>query len=180
MKRLVGRQPVLQFADQRLQIPANDGRQVAVHYRCRSPVEFAPFRRDAVRDGNRHTRQPLCQIGLDLQFVSRIAETEQQADGDGFVAAFACRIDEPVEIGCGKRRDDRPVGGDAFAHGERVFERRQRLRLVPADGEDLAAIVALNGVDVAEFLGRQKRHSGAATGQEGIQPNGGAMHEKVD
>ena len=61
-----------------------------------------------------------------------------------------------------------------------VFERRKRLRLVPADGEDLAAIIALDGVDVAEIAGGQQCDLGAAPGQERIQPDGRAMDEEVD
>ena len=133
-----------------------------------------------MRQGDGDVREALRQIVGCLELVRGVLEGEQEADGDRFIFLALHRLDERIQILARQRLHHRTVGGDALACGMSVFERRKRLRLVPADGEDLAAIIALDGVDVAEIAGGQQCDLGAAPGQERIQPDGRAMDEEVD
>ena len=61
-----------------------------------------------------------------------------------------------------------------------MLKRRQRLGLVPADRENFAAVVALNRIDVSEIPVRHQGDFCARAGQQRIQADCCAVHEKFN
>ena len=143
-------------------------------------LELPPFGRDAVRETDRHTREALGEVRRRFELVPGVLEGEEERDRDRLEALIAHRFHEALEVVRVEGRHHLARRRDPLARGEGVLEGGEGLRLVPADREDLAAVVALNRVDVAEALGREKRDLGAPAGEEGIEAHGGAVDEEVD
>ena len=67
------------------------------------------------------------------QLVFGILERKQERYCDGPVTPFARCLHQPVKIGRVERLHNLPGGGNSLPGRERVLQRDQRCRLVPAD-----------------------------------------------
>src|ERR1700722_12598894 len=110
----------------------------------------------------------------------RILERKQETDRNRLVAPRFDGFDQKVEFTHVERYLDLSLRVDSLSNGESVGDRYERLRLPPADGKDLTSVVALNCVDVAIVLGRQKRHFRASARQHRIKPHRSAVDKEID
>ena len=180
MKAPALRQAVAEPADERFEIAPHDRREVAVHHRGRDPLELPPLRRNAVRQPDGEAGQASGEIRRRRQLMRRVLEGEQEGDGDRLKTPFLHGVHEAVEVAGVERCHDLARRRDPLPRREGVLQGGERLRLVPADREDLAAVVALDRVDVAEVLGGEQRDLGTPPGEQGVQPDRRAVDEEVD
>ena len=171
---------VAELAHQRREVAFHHRRDIGLHDGGRGAGELAPLLRDAVREGHRGLRQRRGEMLCDGELMHRVAIGVQEADGDRVVAARLHRRDQRVEISQFDRRLDRAVGLEPLGHHEDVAALDQALRLAIVDGEDVAPVVALDGVDVAEIARGDQRDAGALPLEHRVQPDGGAVDEEVD
>jgi hypothetical protein len=161
-------------------VATHHGGEIGVGHRGRGALELAPFRRNPVRHDDLHIRQTIGQIVAHGQFMARIVEGEEQRNGNRLVGLGCAGVDQLVQIGKAQWLQFGPVRGNPATHGKGAFQRDQRLGLVPADRKDLAAVIALDGVDVAKILVGDQRHLRALAGEQGVEADSGAMHEESE
>ena len=145
-----------------------------------------------VRANSRHSCETLCErvtevsgsaaarCSRDGELVHRVAIGVEEADRDRIVAAGLHRRDQRVEIAQLDRRLDRAVGLEPLGHHEDVAALDQALRLAIVDREDVAPVVALDGVDVAEIARGDQRDAGALPLEHRVQPDRRAVDEEID
>ena len=122
-------------AGERPRIPGHDRSEVGVRGRRRGALELAELRRDLVRCHDVRVRKPTPELVDDRLLVRRVAEREEQADGDRLSVQLGQRGE--VEL-----LDD-AVGAHSLANAEAALERHQRLGVRLAEpvevGSGLAA-----------------------------------------
>ena len=72
---------------ERAQVARRDRREVRVGGRRRGALVLAELGRDLVRGDDVHAGMPPAQLGRHGRLVGRVAEREEQADGDGLGVA---------------------------------------------------------------------------------------------
>ena len=144
-----------------------------------------------VRANSRHSCETLCDSVIDVSgrgFSEILARGDlvhgvpigvEEADRDGVVFPGLHRGDHRVEVGEFDRRLDRAVGAEPLGDDEDVAPLDQAFGLPVVDREDVAPVVALDRVDVAEVPGGDQRHARALPLQHRVEADGGAVDQEV-
>ena len=117
-------------------------------------------------------RQAAAHLLGDEPLVRRVAEGEEQADGDG----LRVQVGQRVEI---ERLDD-PVRPDALVDADAAVERNERVRMVVAEAVEMRTRLAAQVEDVLEAGGADERGPGPLTLEQGVRGDRRPVREAVE
>ena len=137
---------------QRAEVVGENGPEVGVHGCRRRAFVLPELRRHLVRRDHVRGRQAAAHLLGDEPLVRRVAEGEEQADGDG----LRVQVGQRVEI---ERLDD-PVRPDALVDADAAIERNERVRMVVAEAVEMRTRLAAQVEDVLEAGGADERGPG--------------------
>ena len=110
-------------------------------------------------------------------FVRRVAETIDEADGDGFHPRHRQLTADRAQFVFIKGQNDAAVGRNPLRHFPAQAAGHQGFWFVPLQIEHIGRAHAADLQDITKTFGRDQPRTGAALLQQCIGPNRGAMQD---
>jgi hypothetical protein len=155
-----------------MEIPRQHRNEIGVDRRRGGALVLPKLRRDLVGHDDVGTWQPPSQLVRDRELVGRVAEREEQADGDRL------RVDlwqRPQIQGL-----DNTVRPDPLSHAVAALERHERRRMVSTESIQMRAVLAAQMQQLLESGGRDKGRPGSLAFEERVRRDRRPVRETFD
>ena len=159
---------------ERLEVAGDRRPEVGVDRRRRGSLVLAQLGRELVRGDDPRARQAAPQLLRHRALVRRVAEREQQADGDRLDVLGELR--QRVEL----QRLEHAVGADPLAHAVAALERHERLRMRGAEPVEVRAVLPPQVQQVLEPGGRDERGPRSLALEQRVGGDGRPVREPLD
>ncbi len=155
-----------------VEVPRERRPEVRVDRSRRSTLVLAELRCDLVRRDDPRPGQPAPQFGGDLALVARVAEREEQADGDRL----------GVDLGQGVKVEaaEHAIRPDALGNSDAALERDERLGVLLAEPVEVSARLAPQVQDVLEPFGRDEGGARALPLEQGVRGHCRPVREPIE
>jgi hypothetical protein len=153
---------------QAAQMVLHQGLQRGIDRRGRGPAIFAHDRHELVRQSEGHARHDLGQQRAQPQFMLRVGDRPEEADGDRLEAAFLQRLHDRARLRLVERHRRGALGAHAFLDLERVATRDIGLGIVFGEIVRVGLAALLQHQRVGETHCGDERRLGDGARDDGV------------
>ena len=167
-----GRPASAQLAASASRYPASVGPEVRVDRGRRRALVLAELGRDLVRGDDARPGQAAPQLLGDLALVARVAEREEEADGDGLGVDLGQRLE--VE------RPQHALRPDPLVDSKAALQRNERLGMVLAEPVQVRPRLPAQVEQVLEPVGRDEGRARALALEQRVRGDGRPVREALE